>query len=60
MRALLIPVFALLLSTLFMQVGGGMASYLVPLRAAEEGWRTINISLIAAGFASFNFENSFF
>lgn len=52
MRALLIPVFALLLSTLFMQVGGGMASYLVPLRAAEEGWRTINISLIAAGFAT--------
>lgn len=51
MRALIAPVFALLLSTLFMQVGGGMANYLIPLRATAEGWRTLNISMIAAGFA---------
>tara|TARA_R110002126_G_scaffold82220_1_gene201741 strand:- start:841 stop:2115 length:1275 start_codon:yes stop_codon:yes gene_type:complete len=51
MRALIAPVFALLLSTLFLQIGSGTASYLIPLRAAEEGWRTLNISLIAAGFA---------
>lgn len=51
MRALISPVFALLVSTLFLQIGGGMAGYLLPLRAAEEGWDTLLISLFAASFA---------
>lgn len=51
MRSLISPVFALLISTLFMQIGGGMSGYLLPIRAAEEGWATLNISLFAAGFA---------
>lgn len=51
MRALISPVFALFVSTLFLQIGGGMAGYLLPLRAAEEGWDTLLISLFAASFA---------
>ncbi|MEW7007729.1 MFS transporter [Lentilitoribacter sp. EG35] len=51
MRAMISPVFALLVSTLLMQIGGGMAGYLLPLRAAEEGWDTLLISLFAASFA---------
>lgn len=51
MRALIFPVLPLFISTLFMQMGGGLSSYLIPLRAAEEGWATINISLFAASFS---------
>lgn len=52
MRALISPVFALFVSTLFLQIGGGMSGYLLPLRAAEEGWDTLLISLFAASFAT--------
>lgn len=51
MRALIFPVLPLFISTLFMQMGGGLSSYLIPLRASEEGWATLNISLFAAGFS---------
>lgn len=52
MRALISPVFALFVSTLLLQIGGGMSGYLLPLRAAEEGWDTLVISLFAASFAT--------
>lgn len=45
------PVAALLLSTLFMLTAGGMASYLLPLRAVAEGWTTFMVSMIATGYA---------
>lgn len=45
------PVAALLLSTLFMLTAGGMASYLLPLRAVAEGWTTFTVSMIATGYA---------
>lgn len=51
MRAIIFPVLPLFISTLFMQIGSGMSGYLIPLRAAQEGWETINISLFAAGFS---------
>lgn len=52
MRALISPVFALFVSTFLLQIGGGMSGYLLPLRAAEEGWDTLLISLFAASFAT--------
>lgn len=51
MRSTIAPVAALLVSTFLMLMGGGLAGYLVPLRAVGEGWPTIAISLIATGYA---------
>ena len=45
------PVASLMLSTLFMLTAGGMASYLLPLRAVAEGWSTFAVSMIATGYA---------
>ena len=45
------PIASLMLSTLFMLTAGGMASYLLPLRAVAEGWSTFAVSMIATGYA---------
>lgn len=44
-------VASLLLSTFFMLTAGGIASYLLPLRAVAEGWSTFTVSMIATGYA---------
>jgi len=43
-------VFSLMLSTLLMMVGFGLASYVMPVRSVAEGWSTLTISLIATGY----------
>jgi MFS family permease len=43
-------VFSLMLSTLLMMVGFGLASYVLPVRSVVEGWSTLTISLIATGY----------
>ncbi len=43
-------VFSLMLSTLLMMVGFGLASYVLPVRSVAEGWSTLTISLIATGY----------
>jgi MFS family permease len=43
-------VFSLILSTLLMMVGFGLASYVLPVRSVIEGWSTLTISLIATGY----------
>lgn len=45
-----ISVFSLMLSTLLMMVGFGLASYVLPVRSVAEGWSTLIISLIATGY----------
>jgi Arabinose efflux permease len=45
------PVAALLVSTFLLLSAGGLAGYLLPLRAVGEGWPTLAISLIATGYA---------
>lgn len=44
-------VASLLLSTFFMLMAGGLAGYLIPLRAVQEGWSTFAVSMIATGYA---------
>lgn len=39
------------MSAFFMLAAGGLAGYLIPLRAVQEGWSTFQISLIATGYA---------
>ena len=51
MLASVLPVASLLVSTFFMLVAGGLAGYLLPLRAVAEGWSTFTVSLIATGYA---------
>lgn len=51
MRSTIAPVAALLASTFFMLMGGGLGGYLIPLRAVGEGWSTLAISVIATGYA---------
>lgn len=51
MLSSILPVASLLVSTFFMLVAGGLAGYLLPLRAVDEGWSTFTISLIATGYA---------
>lgn len=52
----ILPIASLLASAFFMLAAGGLAGYLIPLRAVHEGWSTFQISLIAAGYAlSFTF-----
>ncbi|WP_276118759.1 MFS transporter [Pararhizobium qamdonense] len=43
-------VISLMLSTLLMMVGFGLASYVLPVRSVAEGWSTLTISLIATGY----------
>ncbi|WP_426123417.1 MFS transporter [Pararhizobium sp. PWRC1-1] len=50
MLASLRSVFSLMLSTLLMMVGFGLASYVMPVRSVAEGWSTLTISLIATGY----------
>ncbi|MCV9997715.1 MFS transporter [Pararhizobium sp. YC-54] len=50
MLASLRSVFSLMLSTLLMMVGFGLASYVLPVRSVAEGWSTLIISLIATGY----------
>ncbi|OBZ96456.1 MFS transporter [Pararhizobium polonicum] len=50
MLASLRSVFSLMLSTLLMMVGFGLASYVLPVRSVIEGWSTLTISLIATGY----------
>ncbi|TPW29861.1 MFS transporter [Pararhizobium mangrovi] len=51
MFAAILPVASLLVSTFFMLVAGGLSGYLLPLRAAAEGWTTLTISMMATGYA---------
>ncbi|MEK1925143.1 MAG: MFS transporter [Rhizobium giardinii] len=50
MLASLRSVFSLILSTLLMMIGFGLASYVLPVRSVIEGWSTLTISLIATGY----------
>ena len=51
MLSSILPVASLLFSTFFMLLAGGLAGYLLPLRAVAEGWSTFTISLIATSYA---------
>ncbi len=46
----LASVLSLMLSTLLMMVGFGLASYVLPVRSVAEGWSTLTISMIATGY----------
>lgn len=50
MLANLRSVFSLMLSTLLMMVGFGLASYVLPVRSVAEGWSTLTVSVIATGY----------
>ncbi|HTO30808.1 MAG TPA: MFS transporter [Pararhizobium sp.] len=50
MLASLRSVFSLMLSTVLMMVGFGLASYVLPVRSVAEGWSTLVISWIATGY----------
>ena len=47
----LLPIGSLLFSAFLMLMAGGLAGYLLPLRAVAEGWSTLAISLMATGYA---------
>jgi MFS family permease len=51
MRSQFLPILALLTSTFFMLVGGGMAGMILPLRASLEGWSPTTIGWIGTGYA---------
>lgn len=51
MTSSIVPIISLLMSAFFMLAAGGLAGYLLPLRAVEEGWSTFLISMIATGYA---------
>ena len=51
MTSSIVPIISLLMSAFFMLAAGGLAGYLLPLRAVEEGWSTLLISMIATGYA---------
>ncbi|MDQ0319632.1 MFS family permease [Pararhizobium capsulatum DSM 1112] len=46
----LFSVSSLMLSTLLMMVGFGLASYVLPVRSVAEGWSTMTVSFIATGY----------
>jgi MFS family permease len=50
MLASLRSVLSLILSTLLLMIGFGLASYVLPVRSVAEGWSTLTISLIATGY----------
>lgn len=47
----LLPIGSLLFSAFLMLAAGGLAGYLLPLRAVAEGWSTIAVSAMATGYA---------
>ncbi|MCP4315188.1 MAG: MFS transporter [Hyphomicrobiales bacterium] len=51
MTSSIVPIISLLMSAFFMLAAGGLAGYLLPLRAVQEGWSTFQISMIATGYA---------
>ncbi|MEM6461251.1 MAG: MFS transporter [Pseudomonadota bacterium] len=51
MASSIVPIVSLLMSAFFMLAASGLAGYLLPLRAVDEGWSTFLISLIATGYA---------
>lgn len=51
MTSSIVPIISLLMSAFFMLAAGGLAGYLLPLRAVQEGWSTLAISMIATGYA---------
>lgn len=53
MAAQLIPVSALLASTLFMLAAVGLGGVFVPLRATMEGWQSTDIAWIGTSYALF-------
>lgn len=50
MLASLKSISSLMLSTLLMMVGFGLAGYVLPLRSLAEGWSTSTVSIIATGY----------
>ena len=51
MRRNLVPVFALLLGTLFLFFGNGLHSLLLPLRGTEEGYSTTILGLLGTSWS---------
>lgn len=51
MAGQLLPITALLVSTFLMLVGGGLAGFVLPLRAAFEGWSPTTIGWIGTGYS---------
>jgi MFS family permease len=51
MRRNLVPVFALLLGTLFLFLGSGLHSLLLPLRGTEEGYSTTVLGLLGTSWS---------
>ncbi|MBB3809709.1 MFS transporter [Pseudochelatococcus contaminans] len=51
MRSALVPIISLLMSTFFMMVGAGLASIVLPVRGAMEGWPIYMIGLLGTGYA---------
>jgi MFS family permease len=47
----LLPIGSLLFSAFLMLMAGGLAGYLLPLRAVAEGWSTLSVSLMATSYA---------
>jgi MFS family permease len=48
----LLPILALLVSTAFLLAGNGLQSLLLPLRGAAEGFSTLELGLVGAGWAA--------
>ncbi|WP_019996444.1 MFS transporter [Aureimonas ureilytica] len=53
MRADLLPIVSLLLSTFFLMAGAGLQGILLPVRASIEGWSPYEIGLMGTGYAVF-------
>ncbi len=51
MRADILPIVSLLLSTFFLMAGAGLQGILLPVRAAIEGWSPYEIGLMGTGYA---------
>lgn len=53
MRADILPIVSLLLSTFFLMAGAGLQGILLPVRASIEGWSAYEIGLMGTGYAVF-------
>ncbi len=53
MRADLLPIVSLLLSTFFLMAGAGLQGILLPVRASIEGWNAYQIGLMGTVYAIF-------
>ena len=51
MRATVVPIVSLLISTFFLMVGAGLSSIVLPVRGSLEGWSTYEIGLLGTGYA---------